>query len=60
MSTGNLLPGIFIIGASLKYLENFYAYKVADEIITFKSGLSRHKSLIRVRIISVWRDLSCA
>jgi hypothetical protein len=53
MSTGNLLPGIFIIGASLKYLENFYAYKVADEIITFKSGLSRHKSLIRVRIISV-------
>jgi hypothetical protein len=33
---------------------------VADEIITFKSGLSRHKSLIRVRIISVWRDLSCA
>lgn len=60
MSTGNLLPGIFIIGAPLKYFENFSDSSVAEEMITLRSGLYKHKSLIKVKIISVWRDLSWA
>lgn len=58
MSTGNLLPGILIIGPPLKYFENFSAYKVAEDMITLRSGLSKHKSLINVRMISVCKDLS--
>jgi hypothetical protein len=57
MSTVNLRPGIFIIGAPLKYFENFSAYKVADEMITFRSGLYKQASLINVKIISVCNDL---
>lgn len=57
MSTGNLRPGILIIGAPLKYFENFSASRVADEIMTFMSGRSRQTSLMRVRMISVCNDL---
>jgi len=42
-----------MIGAPLKYFENFSAYRVADEIITFRSDLSRHTSFISGNIISV-------
>lgn len=58
MSTGNRRPGILMIGAPLKYSENFYASRVAEDIITFNSGRSRQTSFINVKIMSVWRDLS--
>jgi hypothetical protein len=58
MSTVNLRPGILIIGAPLKYFENFSAYRVAEDIITFKSGRYKQASFINVKIISVCKDLS--
>lgn len=49
-----------MIGAPLKYLENFSAYRVAEDMMTFRSDLYRHTSLIKVRMMSVCRDLSWA
>lgn len=60
MSTGNRRPGILMMGAPLKYFENFSDYNVAEEMMTFKSGLYRHRSLISVKMISVCSDRSCA
>lgn len=53
MSTGNLRPGILIIGAPLKYSENFSAYSVAEDIMTLRSCLSKQTSLMSVSMISV-------
>ena len=39
ISTGKVLPDTLKTGAPLKKLENFVASTVADERITFKSGL---------------------
>ncbi len=60
MSTGYRRPGILKIGASSKYLANFCASIVAEEIRSFNSGLKRVMSLTRPNRISVCSVLSCA
>lgn len=49
-----------MMGAPLKYSENFCAYRVAEEMMIFMSARSKARSFTRVRVMSVWRERSWA
>jgi len=59
-STGNILPGIFNLGAPLKYYWNLAASRVADITINFKSDLFAIIYFTNPNKISVFKVLSWA